>query len=936
VRLLCSTFQEAVLKKDLATIAGTADSALRDTGLLYIRVIGRQERVLAAATAEGFGPIGERSPDRLLDDSAKDGVFDAVGDIEIAGDWFARVEIGLDTTATFAVVKDARMQALKIVALEMALVALFSFILGSLLTRSLRALEDAVNTVASGDFHARVPEGRDDELGRVASSFNAMAGRLEAVRERQSQTVQMLEALSKAQQLHLIGRSETEVYASLLETITEVSFSEDSCIQHGAHTGCSVCRVSIASGLADIATPWITEQTRDGAWVTTVPLVQGERSLGALTLLRRGGPHSERDLAVVLAVAPQLAALVEALDVRTVQARKDQLQRVILSNVIDGIVSVDRQGRIMNTNPAFDRMFGLESQGAVGSEITKWIDAIPDSTSDDPTRKQEARARRASGEEFEIELALAQVGADGDREAFVLLVVGDITERKRVETEMHRAMEASQEAQRAKSAFLANMSHELRTPMNGVLGMLQLLQVDKLTTGQLDNIDTAVSAAEHLLAVLDDVLIFSKAEAGKMELEALPFDLARQVEDSTRLLAHAAFEKGIELTCEVPLGGCGVIGDPRRLKQVLVNMQGNAIKFTEHGSVAVRLLSISSTSTRQLFRIEVEDTGIGIASESLEGLFSPFQQADTSTTRRHGGTGLGLSICRELVGLMGGTLDVESIEGQGAKFFADVEFERSLAAAGEPLPSLSGTQFVIRGDLAQSAGVVRRYLQEMGATEAQSPESAPRAVIVIVTRGPNLERCLDLLSAFSNRRVVITERAWVSDHNGDSNATLMTAPITREELSETMLATERHRESALQLVEFKGEVLLVEDNPVNQRVMRAMLERLGVTCEVVGNGALAVERLKTESFRLILMDCQMPVMDGFEATRALRKRGFSDPIIAVTANVLSEDRRACESAGMDGFLSKPVQLADLQEVLGEHLSALTPVEPKIGDDKMAT
>ncbi len=914
LRLLSSTFTDSVISGDLATLNDTAETALEDTSLLYVHVVNLEGRVLASVAQPGVGSLGGRSLDRSLADTVGDGVFDAMGEISVAGEPIGTVRIGLDTSRTFAIVAAARRQALKLVGLEIALVALFSFILGTLLTRKLRGLEEAVDTVASGDFQTRVPVTRDDEIGRVSASFNAMAERLGHARVRQAQTVRLLEALAQAQQRHLLGRSEARVYEAFLAGVTEVTGCDDCCIRHALHANCSACAwLEAAGGGRGGVEPLV----HGGALVTSIPLLSGEEEVGSLNLLRREGSFTDHELGALRAVAPQVAALVEALDERRELDRKEQLQRVILDNVIDGIVSVGSDGRLVDANPAFGRMFGVEPQRVIGRRFTDWIGALPDGAAATGGSKVEAEARREDGSVFSVELARAQVGTEGEAAAFSLWVIGDITERKRVETETRRAMEAAREAQRAKSAFLANMSHELRTPMNGVLGMLQLLQLDHLSSSQQGNVETAVSAAEHLLEILDDVLVFSKAEAGKMSLEALPLDLASMVEDSSRLLSHAAYEKGIELTCEVPVTGAGVLGDPTRIKQVLVNLVGNAIKFTEHGHVAVKLSCTGTTDGVRTFTLEVKDTGVGIAAEALPTLFSPFQQADDSTTRSFGGTGLGLSICRELISLMGGTLEVESRQGRGAQFVA--EFSLPAASVGAPLEDLNGFQFALRGDLAQSLGVVRRYLVGLGAVEVPSAREAPGAAVIIVNRGPTLQRALASMTGEPNRKIVVTERSWISEHRGEFGASLLAAPVARQELVEAVLSKKRQRESGLALVGYSGEVLLVEDNLVNQKVMQAMLKRLGVTCELASNGAQAVEILKQRSFQLVLMDCQMPVMDGIEATRILRARGYDSPIVAVTANVLNEARAGCIEAGMNAYLSKPIKLRDLEAALREFL-----------------
>lgn len=930
VRLLSSTFKDAVIGNDLATIHDTAETAIQDTALLYVHVVDPQGRVLASVSQPGIGDPSQRAPDRTLADTGGDGIFDASGVISVANQPVGSVRVGLDTSRTFAIVAAARRQALKIVGFEIALVALFSFILGTLLTRKLRGLEEAVDTVAAGDFHARVPVTRDDEIGRVAVSFNAMAARLEGARQRQAETVRLLEALSQAQQLHLLGKGEDEVYDAFLSAVSEVTGCDAACVWHGQHLSCPACEWVPAGGVVEGA----NHELPGGLHAVAVNLRRGEQDHGTLNLVRSDRAFVESDLVALRAVAPQVAALVEALGGRRALDRKDQQQRAILSNVIDGIASVGLDGRLMDANPAFGRMFGVDPQRAVGRRLSDWIHGADQLAGLGSGGKVEAEAVRDDGSPFSVELARVEVGARGESAHFAVWVIGDITERKRVETETRRAMEAAREAQQAKAAFLANMSHELRTPMNGVLGMLQLLQLDRLSASQQGNVDTAVSAAEHLLEILDDVLVFSKAEAGKMPLERVPVDLAMTVEDTTRLLSHAAFEKGIELTCEVPVADGGALGDPTRIKQVVVNLVGNAIKFTEQGHVAVQLRCEEAAAGERRFTLEVKDTGVGIAAEAIPTLFSPFQQADNSTTRSFGGTGLGLSISRELVTLMGGTLDVQSEPGRGARFVA--EFTLPSAVTEAPLPSLAGIQYALRGDLDQSLGVVRRYLGALGAEEVPILQEAPGAAVIVVNRGPSLERALSSLGEAPNRRVVVTEWSWISEHREEMGASLLAAPVARRELVEAVLAKKRQRESGLSLVGYSGEVLLVEDNLVNQRVMRAMLERLGVQCEIASNGLQAVEILKQRNFRLVLMDCQMPVMDGLEATRTLRSEGYRGPIIAVTANVLNEARADCLEAGMDAFLSKPIQLRDLEATLKAHLDVTEGADPATdGDEKLA-
>jgi PAS domain S-box-containing protein len=649
---------------------------------------------------------------------------------------------------------------------------------------------------------------------------------------------------------------------------------------------------------------------------------------------------------------------------------KDDLDKMIKS-MADALLVTDESGTIKTINQATKELFGYTEAELLESPIDCII------SERDRAREIRDRARSSHGEFWEVtcykkngeaitvSLSCAAIQGRAAQTQDFVYIARDITARKRAEEQLEYARRQAELASQAKSSFLANMSHEIRTPLNAVLGMAGLLAESELTADQQDLVETIRVSGDALLSLINEILDLSKLESGEMVLEEEDFYLSTCMEESVELVASNAAEKGLELAAlcnpEVP---DFLRGDRDRLRQILMNLVSNAVKFTEQGYVTVSSHLVSQTETTATICLQVTDTGIGIRQENCEKLFQPFSQVYSQSTRKYGGTGLGLAICQQLTHLMNGQIQVDSEVGQGSTFSVTIPFPKQTSPRKRWQPTWQGYRLLVADASAISRKAIQYQLQGWG-IEATGVSSSTEVLEVLqqandqqtpyhgvfldmnlppqgswvtiqqIKQHPQLASTPIVLLSSMNQR----QQAKKAQEAGLT--AMAVKPVKREKLREilTQVLPSDTMESSSKLPETgsasedpfllpnyskksKLRILVAEDNAVNRKVACKQLENLGYSADVASDGEEVLQRLESQVYDIIFMDCQMPVLDGYTTTQMLRQRWQNHEtdilypvVIAMTANAMSEDREKCLDVGMNDYISKPVRKDRLQEIL---------------------
>ena len=673
----------------------------------------------------------------------------------------------------------------------------------------------------------------------------------------------------------------------------------------------------------------------------------------------------------------------------TLLEERETFLRTVLASARDAIITMDHQNRIVEFNPAAEQMFGYARAEAMGCNLTELI--IPSDLRD---RHRQAVARfnrtgrptlsgwvelpglRANRTIIDLEVAITPIEVQG--KMLFTAVLHDISEKKQATALLKASLDAAKSASRAKSEFIANMSHEIRTPMNAIIGLTNLAIRSEPAPKLYDFLSKIENASHSLMSIINDILDFSRIEAGRVKIDRLAFDPHLLFDRLADLFSQQATEKGIELILSIPPDFCRVaMGDALRLEQVLINLIRNAIKFTERGVISVEVQSNQRGTGAAEWTFSVTDTGIGIAPETLPQLFEPFVQADGSTTRKYGGTGLGLSISKRLVEMMGGQIGAESVPGEGSVFSFTVALEcRSLVEADPPvIPGvLKGLRVLVVDDHPITRRTVQNFLKsfrfevqavDSGETAlsellAANTSTSPYGLVVMdwvipgmdgITTAREVKKQLASHPIFPGhipKIILLTAHSGEKAQRHTSGVELdaiIEKPASRSQLLDAIMTVfgekplQRRQSSQVLASETETQakigstrVLVVEDNVINRQVARELLQRVGLVVETVNNGVEAVRAVQETRYDAVLMDIQMPEMDGYQATRRIRSepRFETLPIIAMTAHAMPEEQKKCLAAGMNAHLAKPIQPERLYATLTQWIGPM--VVPDVGKE----
>lgn len=659
-------------------------------------------------------------------------------------------------------------------------------------------------------------------------------------------------------------------------------------------------------------------------------------------------------------------------------AESEHLSRGTFENAAVGIAHVDQQGNWVRANDRLCRLMGYKADELTHTNFEQFVHPRDYERHKANTRRLlageidhfygEIRCQNRAGKTLWLHATVSPQRSSNDEFLYFILILEDISRRRRLDQELKKAKLAAEEGSRLKSEFVANVSHEIRTPMNAILGMTELALEEELTPELQDYLTTAHESAKSLLSLVNDLLDFSRMEAGKLELEHTKFDLWQTIDETAKSLSISASEKGLELLTDVAEDVPRYVeGDPFRLRQVITNLVTNAIKFTERGEVVVLANLEERTNTHALVRFTVRDTGIGISPDDIQRVFAPFMQADASTTRVFGGSGLGLAICSELISQLGGSIDVKSEVGKGSEFFFTAQLKEApvppdvVRRRRDKVKHLRGRRVLVADDNASNRRILDDLLSRFG-LQVDLLDSGDAAIhkirmaaesnmpydIVIVdalmpgTDGFSVIETLNSEKAFASTTVLMISSADRSTFTERTSSLAIDGyldkPVTRRDLLNVLSAIASDEteptdgDAKAVTIPTTLQILIVEDTPANQKVVQTILKKRGHMTTIANNGREALDKLDEAEFDLVLMDVQMPTVDGYQATVAIREREQANnresriPVIAMTAHAMKGDADRCLEAGMDDYIPKPIDSKRLVELV-EHWGSAGTMEP---------